>query len=566
MNKANKGSGNIDVGKMLGYSAAALSVVSFFTTLNGIEGIVTHNTFFAILISFGIQSIILVMGLWFVPAVKTIWKKKRKQFLRPIVIVGMITAYICSVCFSSFFSFVHLSNAAYSGVRLTDYNMELEMFLVENTKEIKSVNDAISNVLVQNIREIAPKFRTLVDEYSAKANKEIQDVMAEREKNSNVTIPDTEKFSAQAAINAYEGANRQTADSRLVEDCERLQDDVNMYVNNYNQLYYQEYAKHFEKMVSQTDTSAVSARKNDVLVTMDKLKKAISLLDDFEYGAYDSINSYVKGRCNAISNYYNGLVGSLQEIVNFYDEISNNPEITQNEELGLENFYEAIYSTDTLTVDQLENAESELKDIISAYISNAETIDEDSVASLSQCIEYIEALNRSIELRDKIEKYENSNLSATYIVSTANSDGNNTSNIQKMDESAWNEARHEDISEFISLIKLLPDLSLVLSEKSERQSTNDANIDYLLEKGGTEYVSGILSKAYEYNRNKLEDISDMERAWNYLHSENSFLAIFCGLIALFLDIASFFIGLYMYACQSKKEKLPEKPSGEDEGT
>ncbi len=235
-----------------------------------------------------------------------------------------------------------------------------------------------------------------------------------------------------------------------------------------------------------------------------------------------------------------------------------------NEKLGLENFYEAIYSTDALTEGQLENAESELKDIISAYISNTETIDEDSVASLSQCIEYIEALNRSIEFRDKIEKYENSNLSVTYIISSENSDRNNTSDIRKMDESAWNKARHEDVSEFISLIKLLPDINLVLPESSQRQHTNDVNIDYLLEKSEAGYVSMILSKAYEYNRNKLEDISDMEQAWNYLHSENSFLAIFCGLIALFLDIASFFIGLYMYACRGKKKKLPEKPSGEEE--
>lgn len=71
------------------------------------------------------------------------------------------------------------------------------------------------------------------------------------------------------------------------------------------------------------------------------------------------------------------------------------------------------------------------------------------------------------------------------------------------------------------------------------------------------YLFIVLSQAYEYNRSKLEDISQMERAWNYLFSENSFLAKFCFIIALFLDGASFLIGLFLYACQGEKNDQSE---------
>ena len=79
-NEKNPRSKNIP--QMLKYAAVALSAVSFITTLNGVKGIVTDDIWLAGLISFGIQAIILVMGLWFLPALIVIWKKKMNVMLR----------------------------------------------------------------------------------------------------------------------------------------------------------------------------------------------------------------------------------------------------------------------------------------------------------------------------------------------------------------------------------------------------------------------------------------------------------------------------------------------------
>lgn len=548
-NRTNK----VDVIKMLGYSAAALSVVSFLTTLNGLKGVVTDSTIYAALISFGIQSIILVMGLWFITASKTIWKQKVGKALRIIVILLMIVTYICSVAFSSFFSFVYLANAAYFGVRPIDYNMELEMFLVERTKEVKNINNAINSIMLRNIRESAPRFKTLMDKYKSEADKKVQEIINQKTKYKLSTIPDKDRFNASYAITAFEGANRRTADSRLVEDCQRLENDVNEYVDRYRDRYYPAYSYYFDNMSSLMNISEVASRTKDIENTITSMKSETSLLAGFKYEAYGSIDNYVKGRCNIIIAYYNDLIEKFEEIISTYDRVATDPEVIQGEGLILQNFYEAIYSTNILTEQELENAENELKNIISAYIQSADMIDEESIASLSQCIEYLDILNRSKAMKDKIEKYEEENLAVTYIVSSELSSENNADSIRRIGEEVWNEARHRDVSEFISIIKLLPDLDLILPNVDESQFIDDANIRYLIEKDDEDYIATALSKAYEYSRAKLENISDMERARNFLFSENRFLAVFCCLISVFLDAASFFIGLCMYACQGSNQ-------------
>ena len=107
--------------KMLKYGASALSFVSFLTTLSGLKGIVTDSTMMASMISFGIQSIILVMGLYFIDTCRIIMSKSMKMVFKYLLISNMILLYLFCITFSSAFSYVYISNAAYKGVRTTDY-------------------------------------------------------------------------------------------------------------------------------------------------------------------------------------------------------------------------------------------------------------------------------------------------------------------------------------------------------------------------------------------------------------------------------------------------------------
>lgn len=264
MKENNKQISRPNIIKMLIYAAAALSTVSFLTTLNGIDGIVTDSIWLAGLISFGVQAIILVMGLWFIPAVKTIWEQNIKSLLKRIVLFFMIILYLCATLFSSFFSYVYMSNAAYTDVRPTDYNMELELFLVENTRSLRNYNDAIYDLLLKNIRQTAPTFRTLWESYRQKANDEIRQITSKISKYETAVIPDQMKFSKNEAITAYEGPNMTTANMKLQDDCERLERDINQYITYYNNDYYPMYEQYYNALASRTDTVSADSRKTEI--------------------------------------------------------------------------------------------------------------------------------------------------------------------------------------------------------------------------------------------------------------------------------------------------------------
>lgn len=562
---------NNDV-KMLAYAAVALSFVSFMTTMNGVKGIITDNAFYAGFISFGIQTIILVMGLWFVPVMGKIYKQRINKFLKNSVFILMPLLYLCAIVFSSFFSFVYMSNAAYNEVRLSDYNVEIELFLVENTREVKNINNAINDVLLQNIRETAPKFRDLMDDYQKQASQQIKDITDRITKYTDSVIATDLKFSAQAAINAYEGANSGgAANAKMVADCQRLEHDINQYITYYNERYYPAYSNYFDDITAQVDSSQASARKADIESTINSMQSQVGELERLGY-TYNSIGEYVKARCNSIISQYTFLIEQMNRIINAYDEILTHPDVIQGEGLILQNFYESIYSSDTMIQEDLDKAISELQQIISTYIKNSETVDSELVDSLVICIENLDKLNKCKDLKDEIERFEKENLAQTYIVSlsdvqncdsstdsetnvSTNTESPNMklleSDINRIQETEWNEARHNDVAKFITLVKSLPDLDLILSESDKSESVDNTNIIYLRTKNDENFISSVLAKSYEYSRAKLENISDMERAWNYLSSDNNFLAIFCFLIALFLDIASFLIGLCMHANQKE---------------
>lgn len=549
-----------NITKMLRYAAAALSAVSFYTTLNGINGIVTNSVWLAGLISFGVQSIILVIGLWFIPALSTIWKQRIRTWLRIIVILFMIALYICAAVFSSFFSYVYMSNAAYADVRLTDYNMELELFLVDNTRTLRNYNDAIYDVALENIRQTAPKFRTLMESYRKTASDEIKQIVRHIPKYKTDTIPTEMRFSADEAITAYEGVNRRSADERLRQDCQRLERDVNQYITYYEKQYYPMYSQYYDDLKNQTDTVPFEARKAEINNLINTMNDQIKLVGKSGH-VYGSIRAYVESKCNGIISQYRFLISALKDLENGYDEIQKRPNVIQGEGLTLQNFYEVVYSADISTKEKLDKARSDLQQVVSAYIQNSDEIDAENVSTLVKCIEWLDKLNQCKEVRDRIEQFETNTLKKTYIVVPDRLENGeidistSTEETGQVKESVWNAARHTDVAEFISLVKSLPDINQII--RPDANSDNPAIIT-LRRMEKENYVSSILMEAYKYSRAKLESISDMERAWNYLRSDNNFLAFFCCLIAIFLDIAAFLIGIYMYTCQDVSGKETKK--------
>ncbi len=535
---------------LLMYAAATLSVVSFLTTFNGMKGIVTTNTAIAILISFGIQSIILFVGVYFIPAILNMLKSNIKRFLVVIAIILLIISYISAVIFSSSFSYVYLANNAYNIVRPTDYDKQLEYFLVNNTKEIKNINEAESKIIVKRIREIAPKFKSLINDYNEDAIAEFQRIKNELSKYNVSEISDNRRFVAQEAINAFNGSRTITADSYLEEDCRRIESDINQYIEEYKS-YYQEYEACYSDIISLSDINhtEIENNKREVSRCKTRIQNRISKFENVQWSSFSDIQQYARQKCDDIAEDYDKLFAELCRIEDKYEEFESNPIIAKRSNVDLDHFYQAIYSTDILSADTFNEATEDLKKIISNYIVDNSDTDEILIRDLTECVEFLNTLERCKNTEGLIQNFEDNNLSISYIIEPGDSEddnvhkgGNdNSNNVKNVSIDTWEYIRRKDVSEFISIIKTIPEANYIIMS-----SDDDDNVIYLKEKDADKFISDMLELAYDYKRNKLTKITDMEKAWKYFSSDENGPAIFCLLIAAFLDLASFIIGFVLF--------------------
>lgn len=541
---------------LLMYAAAALSVVSFLTTFNGMKGIVTTNTAVAVLVSFGIQSIILFVGVYSIPTISEIIKQEVAWFLKTAAVIMIIVSYLSAMAFSSSFSYVYLANSAYTDVNPIDYDRQIDEFLVKNTKEIKHINEAEIAIVLKRIRETAPKFRLLKDEYNIAADTELKNILTQLNHYDESKIPDSKKFIAQEAINAFNGSKTVTADKSLEDDCKRIEKDVNQYIDDYKH-YYQNYDSFYTeiKSISAYIPSDVVNKKKQITQCLNDLSQKITKIRKTQQSSLAPIQLYTAQKCSSIADNYDALYAEISKIKSTYESIETNKIIIDNGTVDLDNFYQAIYSTDILSTDIFNDATNDLKGIISDYIVSDSDIDENLIRELTGCVEFLNTLEQCKTASEKIQSFEDNNLSRSYIIGEI--DGNDNGNVQFVDADKWNQIRRQDISEFISIIKAVPDASYITANLEGWDS--NSNVIYLKNNIADDYILATLETAYDYNRNKLAKITEVERAWNYLSSKESGPAVFCLLIALFLDIASFIIGFVLYVSGKRVEQtLPEE--------
>ena len=228
------------ISKLLKYCAAALSIVSFLTTMHGVDGLIVKDSLKAGMISFAIQGIILLLGLYFLKVWELIGEfidnKLAIVVLRSLVVI----LYTASLVFSSFFSFVFITNSAYDGVGLTDYNMEIDKFLVNSTNELEKINNENCDNLISTIRKQAPEFNNLLQQNKDNASKEIESIKNAITKFDVATIKKDDRFTAAGARNVFMVSNPNTTEERLneiEERCKKTEQTINHYIEDYEEYY-----------------------------------------------------------------------------------------------------------------------------------------------------------------------------------------------------------------------------------------------------------------------------------------------------------------------------------------
>lgn len=302
----------------------------------------------------------------------------------------------------------------------------------------------------------------------------------------------------------------------------------------------------------------------------------------------------MKTPISTVTSYFESLKISFENIKSFYGKLTNN----KYQDINLDDFYKTIYSPIQSIDENNKHNENEFRaiedinSIIATYISNHNTDDlNDKVLSnLSTCIIYLGEFEKYMKLNEKIDDFEQNVLQKVYFIEsettatqsnnienskegntetseisdTANNTTNDNStaeistnmsethseNYLKVNKEEWNRSRKEDISEFINIIKSMPDFDTILNFYDESFGL-EAYADKL--EKNIDYKTDTLEKAYNLNRQDLEYISEIERAWNFLFSDFKYMATYCGTIALFLDLSSLFVGVFIYFYERERK-------------
>lgn len=577
---------NRNIPRLLMYAAATLSFISFLTTADGMAAVIGEDDLWkAYFISFGIQAIVLILGTRFLKVWELIKDSNKSKegnnfhkngAYKKIVQSLMVVLYFCSIAFSSFFSFVFLANHAYDEVKPNDYNIAIEKFLVSETKNIKDINDATGRVMLAEIQKYAPKFNSLISGFKTSASSDLKKIISDANltKNKTSSIPQERCFNAQTIIDRY-GPN--DAQIQMIREYDSK---LNAVVEGY-QTSYSSYSALYDELQSFSTPNLAEQRSSRIsseIKTLNSYIKSLSNIND----TLSWINTPLQQAKASITIELNTLIKSYNDLKVVYDQIKGADLMTETT-ISLQKVYETIYSPENVAEEDIDNAITDLKTIITEYLKNSETIDNEVVQSVSACITYLGEFKKYQDLDNGLSDFEKNILNKVYIINmdseSTNSEGSDDSNFKSSnDENSfestsstntdsknsilynevnydeWKELRREDMAQFIRLLKTLPDVKLLVQTMEETNSTSAKELDEL--QSYNDYVSTTLTKAYQLNRTTLENINEVERAWNFLKSQYKFMAIFCGLIAFFMDFASFLIGIFLF--YNDKEKPAEK--------
>lgn len=531
------------ISKLLKYCAAALSVVSFLTTMNGVENLIVKGTLKAGMISFAVQGIILLLGLYFLNVWNAIDALDAKKLAVAVLRVLVVILYASSLFFSSFFSFVFITNSAYDGVGLTDYNMEIEQFLINSTNELEKINDENCDELLLTIRTQSPEFNNLLQQNKNNASNEIESIKNGTTKFDVATIKEEDKFTAAGARNVYKAANPNDSQERLdevEESCREFESIINPYTGFY-EGYYNDYLTLYESLANQFDSSNIEIEKeriDDLILAITETKENLMNLTIV---VTDSVKSHATEKRDVIANYYTILIKELSNLKSAYNKIENNETVKNGDGSELKDFYESIYSSDIVDTETISSAESQLQSLLQIYLNymkdNEIESNSEKIESLSICISNLNSLKEGIKLQHEISDFKSKKLNKAYIIQSSDVDNNNEKENADIENEGflyttvtsdrWKAIRHEDLAQFIGLVKQIPN------------SENDGRI------------SEMLNTAYKLNRNNLESISKMEIAINFLKSEQNTVAWISLIIAIFIDLTSFLIGIILFFLKSE---------------
>lgn len=553
--------------RLLRYAASALAFISFITTAEGLCEFVFTEVWQAYFASFAVQSILLIFNfLFFHFYIRINSLDKFPLFFKRVLTYFIVFLFTAALIISSTFSFVFIANNTYLSMRAKNSNITIERFLKDETYRLRTINDIIGEDLKAAITDKAKELQEIISAQAAVTASTNETNINGAMLNFNIekyTVV-TDAFYTQAELDA------DVANAIYPEEYRSIHTALAIYKDTYNSIYNSTYLsaynfynnlKNAPNKSQYTNEAALKAQIELLNAANNNIDSNLQIIDTLRSAHYINYISQYKQKALAA---FNSLKSSIQSLKLFYETIlpeyqavAASTSTSTATSIGVKGILGVMYTNeyDKAMIQDIQAFLSGQQEVL----LNASTIDEEKLKNLAEFVEAFNDFSEYLELKKQIDDFINDDLSITYYIKGKNetdapvSDGK----LKVVSEADWTQERKEDFTKFISFLKLLPDVEA----HEEKYNASTLLRDYEPEQ--------VLQTAYIVNRDLLENISGFEKAINYFKYDFSLMAVFSLAMALFLDIASFLTGGFMFAASFfkgiKKEKVPTDTDGADDG-
>lgn len=550
--------------KSLTNGAAILSVISCYTTANGMRDVV-FGGWLAYPASIAVQVTLAFLSFFLLRFILAVQDLNWPKALERVVSYVLVFVTVGYLIMSSLFSYSFIVTKAYEKTRNENNEAIARTYFTETANLLKSENKRRGTALylameaaINDPNGISAAVQLQQDAGRAQQNSDLSSLLTDVQTiNGEITFEEDMDFTDVGNLSTKDQRNMDTLlknNSILQGEAEKLEttlSELDSILNKGSQTWVSEDYRKIRACyigLYGKDGNSAASTVNEAYRNVEGLSVT---------------NQALKSHVSKTKTEWIGLRDNLQELENklrdAYDYIENN---------GLAEMQTAQSSTSTSTIQSVDEILRKINEIkikaesrgtqndakndietLLADINNwvsVQGLSSELLESVQNFCENLKEYRKYIELEQGLEQFNDEAVGAIYVVISDQDKENSVGNVLYVKEDKWIAARNDAFYALESGVSLLP---------NEPVGTDEA------ESAVDRRIAEIPGEAIRLQRLLFAELTDVERAINYLGKEYAGyrkMAAFSVVMALFFDVGAFISGnLVMLIEYFEEKKTPE---------
>lgn len=534
--------------KSLTNGAAILSVISCYTTANGMKDVVfggwlAYPASIAVQVTLAFLSFFLLR---FILAVRTLnWPKVVERIVSYVLVLVAIGYLIMSSLFSYSFivtnAYEKTRNENNEAIARTYFTETATLLESENNKRGTALYSALSNS-INDADGLSLAIQTQQAVGQEKLNAQIISALDEVSNMAvNITIEQETDFDD---LPNYELT--QSAKNTLIQSNTILKGWVDSLIEALNDLQpiakkdaqallsddYSKIKNHYNILYGSSGDSAENAL-NQIMSTTNQIRSTNSMMRNHIQRTQNAIID-LKPKIDQLRRYLETANDIVIQIENQQSQSTQNNISLQSPEDILKRINEIQIKAEVSNTQ--EDAKNDLNDLLEDVDSwtASQNLTSQTVEKIRAFCEDLKEYRKYIELKQTLESFNESAIKKIYVIVSSEENEKTVGDLSYITEAKWISVRNENFYTLENSIALLPEYPAM--EDSQLANSSEEN---------TAKISEIPSKAVQMQRILFAELTDVERAINYFGKEYTGyrkMAVFSVVMAVFFDLGAFISG------------------------